>query len=164
MKSHDPTSLGPFEVLGLLSKADRETIERRAEALTALLKLGLAPPEGDAVALAEGTERTPEAVAEAARVLREPGQWLLETVLWPDGQASENALISAAELLEGAAGHPAEPATLVRQLAHQYLSDEVGRHTPTDQPDRWIARRLTPPAKPSLFFGPSPDDTRSKGD
>lgn len=160
--SRDPAEPGPFELLGLLSGADIETIERRAEALAALLKLGLAPPEGDAVALAEKNERTPEQVAEAARTLRDPQSWLREVLLWPDGQAAEGALDAAADLLEGAAGRPVEPATLLRQLAHQYLSDEVNRPGPTDQPERWITKRLTPPAKPELFLGLDDiDDKRS---
>jgi hypothetical protein len=143
----------PHEILGLLGSADRETIERRSEALGALLKLGLAPPEGDAVALPQGFVRTPEAVAEAARLLRDPQRWLRETLLWIDGRAAEEALPSVAELLEGASGQPTEPAALLRQLAHQYLTDEVSRHGETDQPERWIGKRLTPPANPPLYLG-----------
>jgi hypothetical protein len=154
--STDPTSLGPFEILGLLASADRETIERRADALSALLRLGLAPPEGDAVALPDGQARTPEAVAEAARTLREPKRWLREVLLWPDGEVSENALDSAADLLEGAAGRPADPASLLRQLAHQYMADELARQVEIDQPERWISKRLDPPAHPPLYLGPSP--------
>lgn len=164
--SHDTMPGGPFEILGLLSSADQETVERRAEALTALLRLGLAPPEGDAVALPEGFERTPEMVTESARVLRDPGRWLREVLLWPEGKVSENALSAAAELLEGAAGRPAEPATLVRQLAHQYLNDEVSRAPGTEQPERWINRRLDPPAKPELYFGTPPSkesETKEQG-
>lgn len=161
--SQDTMTLGPFEILGLLVGADQETVERRAEALTALLKLGLAPPEGDAVALPEGVDRTPEMVTESARVLRDPERWLREVLLWPEGKVSDNALTTAAELLEGAAGRPAEPATLVRQLAHQYLTDEVSRAPGTDQPERWITRRLNPPAKPALFLGtPSDRESESK--
>lgn len=160
--SQETSSLGPFEILGLLGSADRETIERRADALAALLKLGLAPPEGDAVALPAGEARTPEAVAEAARVLREPKRWLREVLLWPEGAVSESALDSAAELLEGAAGRPAEPATLLRQLAHQYLADELARQSETDQPERWIARRLDPPAHPPLYLGPPPGAAKTR--
>lgn len=159
--SNDSNSPRPHEVLGLLANADRETIERRSEALGALLKLGLAPPEGDAVPLPEGFQRTPEAVTEAARQLRDPQRWLHETVLWVDGRAAEEALLSVADLLDGASGRPAEPATLVRQLAHQYLSDEVTRHGETDQPDRWINRMLKPPSKPQLYLGS--DDSEDQG-
>ena len=125
--SSDPTRMGAFETLGLLSSADRETVERRADALSALLKLGLAPPEGDAVQLPEGAERDAEAVAEAARVLRDPTKWLEESLFWPDCRTAGAALSMAAELLEGAAGRPTEPASLVRHLALEYLSEEAAK-------------------------------------
>ncbi len=151
--SHDSTAAGPFEILGLLANADRDDIERRAESLSSMLKLGLEPPEGDAVALPEGFERTAEEVSEAARLLRDPERWLREVVLWPEGIASNEALALAADLLEGAAGKPIEPGSLVRQLAQEYLSEEVRQASPTDQPQRWIDRLLAPPSEPELYIG-----------
>jgi hypothetical protein len=122
------------------------------------------------VALPEEVSRTPEAVVEAARTLRDPQQWLREVLLWPDGQASDRALAAAAELLEGAAGQPSEPASLVRHLAHQYLADEVNREplenlsSRSEQPDRWISRRLTPPAKPPFFIGLTDLQQKERGE
>jgi hypothetical protein len=142
-----------FEELGLLASASRDEVERRAEVLTAVLNLGVAPPDGDAVALPSGHERTTETVAEAARVLRDPHQWLREVVLWPEGTVAEEALALAAELLEGAATSPSEPAALVRQLAQEYITDQVRQTAPTDQAERWMAGRLLPPAEPELYLG-----------
>ena len=145
---------GPFEALGLLSGADAQAIERRADALSALLKLGLGPPEGDAVALEADFARTPEVVAEAARALRDPQRWLREVLLWPDCRTSGSALTVAADLLEAAAGRPTEPAGLVRHLALEYVTDVVGRAPHATEPDERIEKLLTPPAVPPLYVGP----------
>ncbi len=155
---------GPFEVLGLLSGAGRDEIERRAEALSSMLKLGVAPPEGDAVALPEGYERTSEMATEAARELRDPQRWLREVILWPEGIASDEALTLAADLLEGAAGKPAEPAGLVKQLAQEFLTDEVKQTSPTEQPEQWIERQLAPPTQPGLYLGGDPNRYRGEED
>ena len=151
--SDEGFSPSPFEVLGLLAGADRAEVERRAEALASMLRLGLAPPEGDAVALPEGFERTVEEGAEAARVLRDPHQWLREVVLWPERIASNEALAAAADLLEKTAGQPQEPASLVRQLAQEFLAEKVRRTSPTEQPRRQIDRLLAPKNEPKLYFG-----------
>jgi hypothetical protein len=148
----DAIDLGPFEILGLLGNVDRGTVERRGEALAAMLRLGLSPPDGDAVKLDGRVARTPETVTEAVRRLRDPQTWLRETLLWPDGGSGTSALKSAADLLDGATGRGNEPAALVRQLAHQYLADELNRHGDTDQPDRWLEHRFDPPAKPPLYL------------
>jgi hypothetical protein len=77
----------------------------------------------------------------------------VEVVLWPEGIASDEALSAAADLLEGAAGKPIEPGGLVRQLAQEYLAEEVRQTRPTDQPQRWIDRVLEPPKEPELYLG-----------
>lgn len=162
--SKNRTSPGPFEVLGLLAGAKRDEVERRAEALSSMLKLGVAPPDGDAVALPEGYERSAEAVSEAARALRDPQTWLSEVILWPEGIASDVALSLAADLLEGAAGEPSEPAALVKQLAQEFLADEVRHTSPTEQPEQWIERQLAPPTEPGLYLGGDPTRYQGGGD
>lgn len=153
----DLSNPGPFETLGLLASADRQTIERRAEALSAILKLGLSPPEGDAVHPGGRATRDAEAVAEAARALRDPHTWLLESLLWPDCRTSRAAMTMAAQLLEGAAGRPAEPAGLVRHLALEYLSEGLSRARPEgeslERPDAMVDGLLAPPTSPPLYLG-----------
>jgi len=152
--SNDTSKLPPFETLGLLSSADRGAIERRAEALSALLKLGVIPPDGDAIALCADHGRTPESVNEAAGLLRDPSNWLVERTLWPDCRTAGRALELAAELLEGATGTPADPASLVRHLALEYLTEELHAVRPTEQPAQKLEKLLAPPKAPGLHFGP----------
>ena len=147
---------GPFEALGLLSGADSQAIERRADALAALLKLGLGPPEGDAVALEAGfVPRTPRGRDRGGPRAPRSQRWLREALLWPDCTTLGSALTVAADLLEAAAGRPTEPAGLVRHLALEYVSDIVRRAPRATEPDEQFDKLLTPPAVPPLYVGPA---------
>jgi hypothetical protein len=154
--SRNFTEPSPFEVLGLLAHEPLEAIERRAEALEGMGRLGVSTNEDAAIANDAATQLDPQAVSEAARSLRNPVEWLQEILFWPHGNLHQQALTLAADLLEGGAGQSAEPGALARQLAQEYLAAETAGQQATDQPERLVSSQLAPPNEPPLYLGPRP--------